>query len=214
MSLKDFINHLLRRGGKTSVKVEDDNEDMKKFLIVCLGNIGPEYESTRHNIGFMVGDLMAYDAGVDFKDCRYGKMAKIRVKNCELWLLKPSTFMNLSGVAVKYWKEKEKFPIENILVIVDDVALPFGVIRIRERGSDAGHNGLKNIAEQLGTQDYPRLRFGIGNNYPKGGQIDYVLGRFTKEEREHLPEKLAKASEAVKAFCLSGASFAMTRYNS
>ena len=121
--------------------------------------------------------------------------------------------MNLSGVAVRFWMNKEKMPLENLLVIVDDLSLPFGAVRIREKGSDAGHNGLKNIAEQLGTQNYARLKFGVGNDFPKGGQIDFVLGKFPPEEQKQLPEKLKKASEAVKAFCLSGAAFAMTHYN-
>lgn len=190
-----------------------EDKDMKKFLITCLGNIGPEYVGTRHNAGFMLGDYMAEEAGVLFTSCRYGDMAKIRVKNCELMLLKPSTFMNLSGVAVRYWMNKEKLPLENLLVIVDDIALPFGAIRMRKQGSDAGHNGLKNIASELGTQNYARLRFGVGNDFPKGGQIDYVLGKFPKEEMEKMPEILKKASEAVKAFCLSGADFAMTHFN-
>lgn len=188
-------------------------EDVKKYLIVCLGNIGEEYAGTRHNAGFMVGDTIASEAGVPFSSCRYGDMAMVKVKNCELMLLKPSTYMNLSGVAVRFWMNKEKLPLENLLVIVDDLSLPFGHIRIRERGSDAGHNGLKNIAEQLGTQNYARLKFGVGNDFPKGGQIDFVLGRFPEEERRQLPEKLKRASEAVKAFCLSGAAFAMNHYN-
>ena len=188
-------------------------EDVKKYLIVCLGNIGEEYVGTRHNAGFMVGDTIASEAGVPFSSCRYGDMAIVKVKNCELMLLKPSTYMNLSGVAVRFWMNKEKLPLENLLVIVDDLSLPFGHIRIRERGSDAGHNGLKNIAEQLGTQNYARLKFGVGNDFPKGGQIDFVLGRFPEEERRQLPEKLKRASEAVKAFCLSGAAFAMNHYN-
>lgn len=190
-----------------------NKEEVKRFLIVCLGNIGPEYADTRHNIGFMVGDTMADEAGVQFKSCRYGDMAVVKVKNCELLLLKPSTYMNLSGVAVRFWMNKEKLPLENLLVIVDDISLPFGSIRIRERGSDAGHNGLKNIAEQLGTQNYARLKFGVGNDFPKGGQIDFVLGTFPPEEKKELPEKLKKATEAIKAFCLSGAAFAMTHYN-
>lgn len=189
------------------------DEEMKRFLILCLGNMGPEYVGTRHNAGFMVGDKLAEEAGVGFKSCRYGDMALLRVKNCELILLKPSTFMNLSGVAARYWMNKEKLPLENLLVIVDDLSLPFGAIRIRERGSDAGHNGLKNIASELGTQNYARLKFGVGNDFPKGGQIDFVLGKFPLEEQRQLPEKLKIAAEAVKAFCLSGASFAMTHYN-
>lgn len=186
---------------------------MKRFLITCLGNIGSEYVNTRHNIGFMVGNFMAEEAGVAFCSCRYGDMAKIKVKNCELMLLKPSTYMNLSGVAVRYWMNKEKLPLENLLVVVDDIALPFGTIRIRKQGSDAGHNGLKNIASELGTQAYARLRFGVGNDFPKGGQIDYVLGHFPPEEMAKMPEALKKASEAIKTFCLSGPDFAMTHFN-
>lgn len=186
---------------------------MKRFLIACLGNIGPEYVDTRHNAGFLAGNFIASQAGAQFKSCRYGDMAVVKVKNCELLLLKPSTFMNLSGVAVRYWMNKEKLPLENLLVIVDDIALPFGTIRIRKQGSDAGHNGLKNIASELGTQNYARLRFGVGNEFPRGGQIDYVLGRFPAEEMEKMPEVLERVSEAVKAYCLSGAEFAMTRFN-
>lgn len=200
-------------GGKNDVAASNEENNVKRFLILCLGNIGPDYEGTRHNAGFMVGDAIADESGVAFKSCRYGDMAIVKVKNCELMLLKPSTFMNLSGVAARFWMNKEKLPLENLLVIVDDISLPFGAIRIRERGSDAGHNGLKNIAEQLGTQNYARLKFGVGNDFPKGGQIDYVLGKFPPEEAKELPEKLKKASEAIKAFCLSGASFAMTHYN-
>lgn len=187
--------------------------NMKKFLIACLGNMGVEYEFTRHNAGFMVGEELADESDVSFQSCRYGDMAKVKVKNCELLILKPSTFMNLSGVAVRFWMNKEKLPLENLLVVVDDIALPFGAVRLRTGGSDAGHNGLKNIAEQLGTNNYARLRFGVGNDFPRGGQVDYVLGRFPREEREKLPERLKVAAEAVKAFCLSGAAFAMTRFN-
>lgn len=187
--------------------------DMKRFLIACLGNMGPEYTDTRHNAGFMVADTLADEAGVQFESRRYGDMARIRVKNCELILLKPSTFMNLSGVAVRYWMNKEKLPLENLLVVVDDMALPFGTIRIRKQGSDAGHNGLKNIAAQLGTTNYARLRFGIGNRFPYGGQIDYVLGKFPPEEMAEMPAVLKYAADAVKAFCLSGVDFAMTHYN-
>lgn len=200
-------------GSKEISEEKKNDPDMKKFLIVCLGNVGGDYEGTRHNSGFMVGEYLAEEAGVDFSSCRYGEMAKVRIKNCELMLLKPSTFMNLSGVAVRFWMNKEKLPLTNLLVIVDDISLPFGAIRIRERGSAAGHNGLRNIEDQLGTQNYARLKFGVGNDFPKGGQIDYVLGRFTSEEKKELPSKLNKAAEAVKAFCLSGAAFAMTHFN-
>lgn len=186
---------------------------MKKFLIVGLGNIGPEYVGTRHNVGFMIVDRLAEQSGVEFASCRYGDMAKVRVKNCELLLLKPSTFMNLSGVAVRYWMNKEKLPLGNLLVAVDDIALPFGTIRLRGNGSEAGHNGLKNITEQLGNRNYARLRFGVGNDFPRGGQVDYVLGKFPTEEKILLPERLDMADEAIKAFCLSGIEFAMTNFN-
>lgn len=186
---------------------------MNRFLITGLGNMAPEYVGTRHNIGFMIVDALARNGGVAFSSCRYGDMAKLRVKNAELLLLKPSTFMNLSGVAVRYWMNKEKLPLENLLVAVDDIALPLGTIRMRSGGSDAGHNGLKNIALELGTQKYARLRFGIGNDFPRGCQIDYVLGEFPEEERKLLPERIEVAGEAIKAFALSGLSFAMTHYN-
>lgn len=186
---------------------------MKKFLITGLGNPGAEYEGTRHNAGFMIVDRLAQQAGARFESCRYGDMARIKVKNCELLLLKPSTFMNLSGVAVRFWMNKEKLPLENLLVCVDDIALPFGAVRLRKNGSDAGHNGLKNIASELGNQNYARLRFGVGNDYPRGGQIDFVLGRFPADEEARLPERLDIAADAVKAFCLSGPDFAMTHFN-
>lgn len=184
-----------------------------KYLVVGLGNIGPEYAGTRHNIGFMVADRLAADAGGVFESCRYGDMARFRVKNKQLMVLKPSTYMNLSGVAVRYWMNKEKLPLQNLLVVVDDLALPFGAIRLRGNGSDAGHNGLKNIASELGNQNYARLRFGIGNDFQRGGQIDYVLGKFPSEEVALLPERLETAAEAVRAYCLSGLSFAMTNFN-
>ena len=186
---------------------------MKKFLIVGLGNIGPEYANTRHNIGFMALDHLAAQAGAVWSSCRYGDQTTVKVKNCELLLLKPSTFMNLSGVAVRYWMNKEKLPLENLLVVVDDLALPFGTLRMRSGGSDAGHNGLKNIASELGTQAYARLRIGIGNEYTRGAQIGFVLGEFPDEERKLLPERLDKACEAIKAFALSGIGFAMTHFN-
>lgn len=214
MKMFNFLNKIFKKKGADQTSPSNtETADMKKFLIVGLGNIGPEYEETRHNFGFMVVDTLAYEKGVSFKSCRYGSMAIIKVKNCELLLLKPSTFMNLSGVAVKYWVNKENLPLEHLLIIVDDIALPFGTIRIRQTGSEAGHNGLKSITEQLGTRDYARLKFGVGNNFDKGGQVDYVLGRFSPEERKELSLKLDKAAEAVKAFCLSGPAFAMNHYN-
>ena len=199
--------------GNESLSSGSDKEDMKRFLIVGLGNIGAEYVGTRHNIGFMIADRLAEESGGNFSSCRYGDMAKIKVKNCELLLLKPSTYMNLSGVAVRYWMNKEKLPLDQLLILVDDINLKFGTIRIRENGSEGGHNGLKSISEHLGTRNYARLRFGVGNEFAQGRQIDYVLGHFSSEEEKELPGKIGQATEAVKAFCLSGAGFAMTHFN-
>lgn len=207
----DFLRKLFAKN--TQTQVIDNKEEMKRFLITGLGNIGPEYEGTRHNVGFMIANRLVNELGGSWESCRYGWMARVKVKNCELLVLKPSTFMNLSGQAVRYWMNKEKLPLENLLVLVDDIALPFGVIRIRKNGSDAGHNGLKNIASELGNTNYCRLRFGVGNDFPKGCQINYVLGKFPPEEVEKLPERLDVAVDAVKAFCLSGPDFAMTHFN-
>lgn len=184
-----------------------------KYLIVGLGNIGDEYRHTRHNIGFMILDAFAEASNISFTTDRYGDVAHLRLKNKQLTLLKPSTFMNLSGNAVRYWKEREKIDIDHILVVVDDLALPFGAIRMKPSGSDAGHNGLKNIAQMLGTQAYPRLRFGIGNDFPRGGQIDFVLGQFPAEQLEQLPARLEVAVDAIKTFCLAGLQVAACNFN-
>lgn len=184
-----------------------------KYLIVGLGNIGAEYRNTRHNIGFKVLDAFAEASNITFTTQRYGDVVETRVKNKILLLLKPSTYMNLSGDAVRYWMTKENIPLENVLVIVDDIALPFGAIRIKGKGSDGGHNGLKNIAAMIGTQNYARLRFGVGNDFPKGAQIDYVLGNFSEEQEKQMPERLKIAIDAIKAFCLSGLTFATNNYS-
>lgn len=184
-----------------------------KYLIVGLGNIGIEYQNTRHNIGFKVLDAFVEASNTSFSTQRYGDIAQVRVKNKILVLLKPSTYMNLSGEAVRYWMNKENIPLENILVVVDDIALPFGSIRIKGKGSDGGHNGLKNIANLLGTQNYARIRFGLGNDFPKGAQIDYVLGNFTEEQTKAMPDRLKVAIDAIKAFCLSGLTYAMNNYS-
>ncbi|WP_289645748.1 aminoacyl-tRNA hydrolase [uncultured Muribaculum sp.] len=184
-----------------------------KYLIVGLGNIGDEYRGTRHNIGFRILDAFAEASNISFSTERYGDVAHMRLKNKQLTLLKPSTYMNLSGNAVRYWKEKENIDISHILVLVDDIALPFGAIRIKPNGSDAGHNGLKNIAQMLGTPAYPRLRFGIGNDFQRGQQVEYVLGAFTLDQRQKLPVRIDVAIEAIKAFCLSGLDFAMCNFN-
>ena len=191
---------------------EKENTTMK-YLIVGLGNIGNEYDGTRHNIGFRVVDALAEAQGATFQDKRYGFVCKTRVKNAELLLLKPSTYMNLSGNAVRYWMQQEKIPVENVLIIVDDLSLPVGAIRMKQNGSDAGHNGLKHIAQMLSTQNYNRLKFGIGNDFPRGGQVDFVLGKFSSEDNKVINEKVAVACDAIKAFALSGIQFAMCHYN-
>ncbi len=183
------------------------------YLIVGLGNIGDEYARTRHNIGFRVVDTLAQEAGITFEDKRYGFVATMKVKNQTLTLLKPSTYMNLSGNAVRYWMNEKKIPVERMLVVVDDLSLPFGHLRLKPSGSDGGHNGLKHIASILGSQKYARLRFGIGNDFPRGGQVDYVLGEFTPEDLQTMDERLKLAAEAVKTFCLAGINVAMNEYN-
>lgn len=182
-------------------------------LIVGLGNIGAEYADTRHNIGFKVLDALAKASNLVFEDKRYGFVTEMRVKNKQLFLLKPSTYMNLSGNAVRYWMTQKKIDVANVLIIVDDLALPFGEIRIKPGGSEAGHNGLRSITQCLGTQQYPRLRFGIGNDFPKGGQVDFVLGKFSDTDLLTMDERIAQACEAIKAFALSGINFAMNHYN-
>ena len=184
-----------------------------KYLIVGLGNISEEYRNTRHNIGFMVLDALAKASNIVFKDGRYGATSTLSIKGRQMLLLKPSTYMNLSGNAVRYWMQQEKIPLENVLIIVDDLALPFGSLRLKGKGSDAGHNGLKHIAATLGTQNYARLRFGIGNDFPKGGQIDYVLGKFGEEDMKLMPERLETAGEIIKSFCLAGLNITMNQYN-
>lgn len=183
------------------------------YLIVGLGNIGPEYENTRHNIGFDIVDNLATDASVKFTDRRYGAIAEMKIKNKYLTLLKPSTYMNLSGNAVRYWMQAEKIEIENVLIIVDDLALPFGSLRLRPSGSDAGHNGLKHIQETLSTTNYARLRFGIGNDFNRGQQIEYVLSGWSPEQLETLPQLIDRSSDIVKSFCLAGLQRTMNDYN-
>lgn len=183
-----------------------------KYLIVGLGNIGPDYENTRHNIGFMVLDAFAKASNIVFQDKRYGFVAETRLKNKSLVLLKPSTFMNLSGNAIRYWLQKEKLENDKLLVVVDDLALPFGTLRLKTKGSDAGHNGLKHIQELIG-QNYSRLRFGIGSEFPRGYQVDYVLDEFTDEEKQKLPERIETAVDIIRSYCLAGVDITMNQYN-
>jgi len=186
---------------------------MSKYLIVGLGNIGDEYENTRHNIGFNVLDSLAAEYGLQFKNDRLAAVAELKFKGRTLILIKPSTYMNLSGKAVNYWMQAEKISKENILVITDDLALPFGTLRLKGKGSDGGHNGLKNIQEILNTNEYARLRFGVGNQFSKGKQVDYVLGKWNDEEKKTLGERIKVATEIIKAFSTIGLQLTMTNFN-
>ncbi|ATA72968.1 MULTISPECIES: aminoacyl-tRNA hydrolase [Capnocytophaga] len=186
---------------------------MKKYLIVGLGNIGEEYKNTRHNIGFKVVDFLASQHTTTFSTQRLGDLAEVKHKGRTFILLKPSTYMNLSGKAIRYWLEKENIPIENLLVITDDLNLPFGTIRIKSKGSDGGHNGLKDTQAQLNSTNYARLRFGISNDFAKGKQVDYVLGEWSDEENTALPERLEKCVQAVLSFGLSGINITMNTFN-
>ncbi len=184
-----------------------------KYLIAGLGNIGPQYELTRHNIGFLVLDQLADKFNADFVTSRLADKTEFKHKGRTLHLIKPNTYMNLSGKAVSYWLNELKVPKENLLVIMDDVALPFGKMRMRSKGSSAGHNGLKNIELILNSQEYPRLSFGIGDGFPKGQQADYVLSNFSKEEFEALPALIQKAVDMVLSFCTTGVEKTMSLYN-
>ena len=184
-----------------------------KFLIVGLGNPGSEYAETRHNIGFKVLDALAADLGVQFTLDKAAFRAEAKFKGRQLILIKPITYMNLSGKAVNYWLQTEKIPLSNLLVITDDIALPFGTIRMKGKGSDGGHNGLKDIQALLKTQEYPRLRFGVGSDFSKGRQADYVLGKWKPDEDKALPERIQTAASAAKSFVFDGLPMAMTNWN-
>lgn len=184
-----------------------------KYLVVGLGNIGSEYAHTRHNIGFDVLDALAGASNTVFSPDRYGDRAELKHKGRVLVLIKPSTFMNLSGKSVRYWMEKEKVDAERLLIITDDLALPLGKIRIRAKGSDGGHNGLKHIQEILGSTEYPRLRFGIGDSFHKGQQVDYVLGKWNEEEEKILPELIEKSCQAILSFTTAGLANTMSAFN-
>jgi len=184
-----------------------------KYLIAGLGNIGPEYKNTRHNIGFQILDALAEASNISFNDSRYGFVAEYKFKGRTFVLLKPTTYMNLSGRAVNYWMQKENIDIKNLLVLVDDLALPFGTIRVRAKGGAGGHNGLDNINSVLGRNDYARLRFGIGDDFPKGFQVDYVLGDWSKEEQKELPFKFNDCIEIIQSFGTIGVERTMNFYN-
>lgn len=184
-----------------------------KYLIVGLGNIGEGYKDTRHNIGFTVLDTMALASNISFADKRYGAVCHTRYKGRELILLKPSTYMNLSGNAVNYWLKKGNIPVENMLVIVDDIALPLGSIRMRPKGSDGGHNGLTHITSILSTNEYPRIRIGIGSSFRKGSQVDFVLGKWDPEEKKFMEERTSIVIEMIRSFVFAGLELTMTAFN-
>jgi PTH1 family peptidyl-tRNA hydrolase len=184
-----------------------------KYLIVGLGNIGEGYKDTRHNIGFTVLDAMALASNISFTDRRYGAICEVRYKGRDLILLKPSTYMNLSGNAVSYWLKKENIPLENMLVIVDDLALPLGSIRLRSKGSDGGHNGLAHISSILATTEYSRIRIGIGNSFHKGSQVDFVLGKWDQEEKKFMDGRISIVIDMIKSFAFAGTELTMTAFN-
>jgi PTH1 family peptidyl-tRNA hydrolase len=184
-----------------------------KYLITGLGNIGDEYADTRHNIGFQVVDTLARSSGVSFSPGRYASVSSLKVKHHELVVIKPSTYMNLSGKSVRYWLDKEKIPLQKLLVVTDDLALAPGQIRIKLKGGDGGHNGLYSIIETLQTNEFARLRFGIGKDFPKGYQSDFVLGPWTAEDKLWLEPKILDAVEAIKSFVLAGPDLTMTKFN-
>ena len=194
-------------------KAEFKEELMKKFLIIGLGNIGEKYTNTRHNIGFKILDEVAQENNLTFETLKLGDVASYKVKGRTFILLKPSTFMNLSGKALKYWMNKENISLENILVVTDDVNIDFGAIRLKAKGSAGGHNGLKDIQEKLQTQQYARFRFGIGGVYKKGRQVDFVLGEWTKDETSQLIERLPLAAKTITSFGTAGLSNTMNTFN-
>jgi PTH1 family peptidyl-tRNA hydrolase len=198
---------------KNKSKSNNAVEMSKKYLIVGLGNIGADYVGTRHNIGFKVVEQLAILNGAVFETKKLGDLATFRFKGRVFTLLKPNTYMNLSGKAVKYWLEKQAIPQENLLVITDDLNLPFGSLRLKMKGSDGGHNGLKDIQDKLNTSQYNRLRFGISDAFSKGRQVDYVLGEWTTEESEKLKERLDHCAEFIKSFVMAGVKNAMNTYN-
>lgn len=199
----------------TSLFKSDSNNtlDMKKYLIVGLGNIGEKYLKTRHNIGFLILDKLAENQKVIFETKKLGTIARFKYKGRTFILLKPNTYMNLSGKAVKYWQKIEKIPIENVLVVADDLNLSFEILRLKSKGSAGGHNGLTNINEHLETQNYSRLRFGVGNNFHEGNQVHHVLGEWVPEEEKNLPELIEKSTKAIISFGMAGINNTMNEFN-
>ena len=206
-----FLKSLFKK--KKTIHKTEEIDTMKKFLIVGLGNIGDKYANTRHNIGFKTLDYLAKKENLQFETQKLGDITTYKFKGRTFILLKPSTYMNLSGKAILYWLTKEKIPLENLLVITDDLNLPFGSIRIKTKGSDGGHNGLKDTQDILNTTKYNRFRFGISDTFGKGRQVDYVLGEWTEEENNKLPERLDKAAEIIKSFGTAGMNNTMNAFN-
>ncbi len=188
-------------------------DPMKKFLIVGLGNIGPKYSETRHNIGFKILDAFAKEENSSFETDKLGDVCQLKIKGKTVFLLKPNTYMNLSGKAIKYWLTKEKIQIENLLVITDDINIDFGTFRLKTKGSAGGHNGLKDTQEKLNTSAYPRFRFGVGSQFSKGRQVDYVLGEWSKEEQHELNFRIPDACNAIKSFITAGLAQTMNSFN-
>ncbi|SDS30558.1 aminoacyl-tRNA hydrolase [Winogradskyella sediminis] len=208
------MRNLLKTWFGFNDKTEHTEEDtMKKFLIVGLGNIGEKYTNTRHNIGFKILDYLAKSNDITFETVKLGDVATLKIKGRTLILLKPSTFMNLSGKAIKYWLEKEKIPLENLLVVTDDLNLPFGSLRLKTKGSDGGHNGLRDTQDKLQTSKYNRFRFGISAEFSQGRQVDYVLGEWTEDENTQLKERLKISADLVKSFALAGVNTTMNQFN-
>ena len=186
---------------------------LMKYLIVGLGNIGPEYADNRHNIGFMVLDELAKKVGASFTTMRLAGYTEVSFKGKKIFLIKPNTFMNLSGKALNYWMQELAIPAERVLIVVDDLALPFGTVRLKPKGSNAGHNGLKSIEAVLGHSNYPRIRFGIGDNFPKGRQVDYVLSGFDTDEQPELPALIDRSIQMIESFVAIGPELTMTNFN-
>ncbi len=204
-----FINTIF---GKPK-QILQEKDRMKKFLVVGLGNIGPDYEETRHNIGFKVLDHLSEEEQFTFESAKLGAVGSFKHKGKSVLCLKPSTYMNLSGKAVKYWMEKENIALDNVLIITDDINLPFGTLRVKTKGSDGGHNGLKDVQNTLQTSQYNRFRFGVGADFGKGRQVDYVLGTWNDEEQKALPERLKKSADIIRSFVFAGIKNTMNQFN-
>lgn len=211
LSLKAILSFIRTR--QTTGNKNKKEKEMEKFLIVGLGNPGAEYDKTRHNTGFMMVDAFAEENNATFADNRYGYVAEASVKGRKIILLKPTTFMNLSGNAVRYWLNKENIPVEHLLVVVDDLSLPLGNLRLKGNGSNGGHNGLGHIQQILGTQKYARLRVGIGNDFQRGMQVEWVLGKYNAEEMQTLSPAIKTCGEIIKSFALAGIDITMNQFN-